>query len=67
MLFCYPGCVHVFLLLVCICVCLDNCKRVAVCFDDVISSVEVINSQSIQVQVRVIISHTGHCTLKGQS
>lgn len=36
---------------VCVCVCVDNCKRVAVCFDDVISSVEVINSQSIQVQV----------------
>lgn len=30
---------------------LDGCKRVAVVFDDVISSVEVINSQSIQVQV----------------
>ena len=29
----------------------DNCKKVALCFDDVISSVEVINSQGIQVQV----------------
>lgn len=30
---------------------LDNCKRVALCFDDVISSVEVINCSSMQVQV----------------
>ena len=29
---------------------IDGCKRVAVVFDDVISSVEVINSQSVQVQ-----------------
>ena len=34
---------------------LDNCKRVAVCFDDVISSCEVINSSSVQVQVSVIV------------
>ncbi|XP_064381833.1 adenylyl cyclase-associated protein 1-like [Halichondria panicea] len=30
---------------------LDNCKRVALCFDDVISSCEVINSSSVQVQI----------------
>ena len=30
---------------------LDGCKKVAVVFDDVISSIEVINSQKIQVQV----------------
>ena len=30
---------------------LDNCKRVALVFDDVISSVEIINSQGAQVQV----------------
>lgn len=31
--------------------CVDNCKRVALCFDDVISSVEAINSQGVQIQV----------------
>lgn len=34
---------------------LDNCKRMALCFDDVISSVEIINCQGAQVQV------TGKC------
>lgn len=29
----------------------DNCKRMALCFDDVISSVEIINCQGAQVQV----------------
>ena len=33
------------------CMCVDNCKRVALCFDDVISSVEAINSQGVQIQV----------------
>ena len=33
---------------------LDNCKRVALCFDDVIASAEVINSQGIQVQVSIV-------------
>ena len=32
---------------------LDSCKRFALCFDDVISSVEMINSQGIQVQVHL--------------
>jgi adenylyl cyclase-associated protein len=30
---------------------LDNCKKMALVFDDVISSCEVINSQSMQIQV----------------
>lgn len=30
---------------------LDSCKKVALVFDDAISSVEIINSQSIQVQI----------------
>jgi len=30
---------------------MDNCKKSAVCFDNAISSVDVVNSQSIQVQV----------------
>lgn len=30
---------------------LDNCKRMALCFDDVISSAEVVNCQGVQVQV----------------
>lgn len=34
---------------------IDSCKKVGLCFDDVISSVEIINSQSVQVQV------TGKC------
>ena len=29
----------------------DNCKRVALCFDDVIASAEAINSQGVQIQV----------------
>lgn len=32
-------------------ICLDNCKKVALVFDNVISSIEVVNSQSIQVQM----------------
>ena len=33
----------------------DNCKRVALVFDDVISSVEIINSQGTQVQVMSLL------------
>jgi len=30
---------------------IDGCKKTALCFDDAISSVDIVNSQSIQVQV----------------
>ena len=29
----------------------DNCKKVAIAFDDVVSSIEFVNCQSIQAQV----------------
>ena len=29
----------------------DSCKKVAIAFDDVVSSIEFVNSQSIQAQV----------------
>lgn len=44
-----------YLAFVCAHVTLDNCKRVALCFDDVISSAEVVNCQGIQVQVSVTL------------
>lgn len=51
-------CVCVSLHPVCVCVTLDSCKRIALCFDDVISSVEVVNSQGAQVQVSMVYSCT---------
>lgn len=34
----------------------DNCKKVAVAFDGVVSSLEVLNCQSIQAQVSIVCS-----------
>jgi hypothetical protein len=46
---CVRACVYV-------CLIIDSCKRVALCFDDVISSIEVVNSQGVQVQVSMMCS-----------
>ena len=41
----------------------DNCKKVAVAFDGVVSSLEVMNCQSIQAQVRICVLCSASCVI----